>query len=143
MDLLQMLNDNRHLKWGDPDNPEDDDAVVYLCWDAAQEIKNLRAAIEAKDAEIATVKDRARRAAQILIESIGAPGPENVDETAARAVDRIAEQDRIIKAWEEEKIRWAWDLNGEIVVDLLTSNGTYSTHTTPAEAYAALEKDGE
>ena len=46
MDLLQMLNDNQHLQWGDPDNPDDDDAVVYLCSAAADEITTLRARLD-------------------------------------------------------------------------------------------------
>jgi vacuolar-type H+-ATPase subunit I/STV1 len=40
-------------------------------------------------AELAEARDLARRAAQMLIEEIGAPGPENVDETATRAVATI------------------------------------------------------
>jgi hypothetical protein len=39
--------------------------------------------------ELSEAKHRSRRAAQILIEEIGAPGPENVDETAVRAVAEI------------------------------------------------------
>ena len=46
MDLLQMLNDSQPLKWGDPDSPEDDDAVVYLCSAAADEITTLRARLD-------------------------------------------------------------------------------------------------
>jgi hypothetical protein len=52
-------------------------------------IDKLNEDITRLTAELAEVKDRARRAAQILIEEIGAPGPENVDETATRAVATI------------------------------------------------------
>ena len=41
-----MLNDSQPLKWGDPDSPEDDDAVVYLCSAAADEITTLRASLD-------------------------------------------------------------------------------------------------
>ena len=44
-DLLTRLLNNRLLKWGDPDKPDDDDAVVYLCWDAAQVITRLTTAL--------------------------------------------------------------------------------------------------
>ena len=42
MDLLEMLNRNRDLMWGDPDKPDDDEAVVHLCALAADEIVELR-----------------------------------------------------------------------------------------------------
>jgi FtsZ-binding cell division protein ZapB len=45
--------------------------------------------IDRLTAELAEARDLARRAAQMLIEEIGAPGPENVDETATRAVATI------------------------------------------------------
>jgi FtsZ-binding cell division protein ZapB len=51
--------------------------------------KRLREENECLIAELAEARDLARRAAQMLIEEIGAPGPENVDETATRAVATI------------------------------------------------------
>lgn len=50
--------------------------------DVQERIKELRT-------ELAERKATARRAAQMLIEEVGAPGPENVDETAVRAVNKI------------------------------------------------------
>jgi hypothetical protein len=49
----------------------------------------MRERCEAAEREVAERKAIARRAAQMLIEEIGAPGPENVDETAVRAVNKI------------------------------------------------------
>lgn len=66
MDLLEMLNRNRDLMWGDPDKPDDDEAVVHLCALAADEITTLRATIEAKDAEIARLKMRVQQLRAII-----------------------------------------------------------------------------
>lgn len=44
-----------------------------------------------RDKRIAELEARCRKAAQILIECVGASGPDNVEEAAERAVKRIAE----------------------------------------------------
>jgi len=63
--------------------------------DGYQEIRDiLGMGLSTQASTLAAVRDlraRARRAAQILIEVIGAPGPEYVDETAQRAADVIRE----------------------------------------------------
>jgi hypothetical protein len=55
---------------------------------------------------IARYKDRARLAAQTLIEEVGSVGPENVDMTAERVVDiiqdlrgRLVERDQLLREW--------------------------------------------
>lgn len=61
-------------------------------------ISEQAARIAGLEAQLDRVKDRARIAAQTLIAKIGAPGPENVDETAARAADRIVELEAMLGA---------------------------------------------
>ena len=47
MDLIEELNKHRHLKWGDPDRPDDDEAVVYLCAEAADELARAKTLLKA------------------------------------------------------------------------------------------------
>ena len=61
------------------------------------------ATIAAKDAEIASLRDRLRDTAQILIAEVGATGPADAEEVARKAVSQIARltdanrhQDKII-----------------------------------------------
>ena len=76
MKLLAELTKSRHLKWGDPDKPDDEDAVVYLCALAADEITRLREELEKSVAyELAsrTLTDVANRradAAEARVEEI-------------------------------------------------------------------------
>jgi hypothetical protein len=46
MNLLAELAKSRHLKWGDPERPEDEDSVMYLCALADDEIVRLREKLE-------------------------------------------------------------------------------------------------
>jgi len=48
------------------------------------------ATIAAKDAEIASLRDRLRDTAQILIAEVGATGPADAEEVARKAVSQIA-----------------------------------------------------
>ncbi len=48
------------------------------------------AAIATKDAEIASLRDRLRDTAQILIAEVGATGPADAEEVARKAVSQIA-----------------------------------------------------
>ena len=63
-------------------------------------------------------------------------------EQHAREVARLR---RIIMAWEDERIWLAWDdYRGAKQLRTLTADKCrVLRHNTPAEAYAALEKDGE
>lgn len=50
-----------------------------------------------KDARIAELEARCREVAQLLIAEIGASGPEDIDTTAARAANRIAALEEMLK----------------------------------------------
>jgi hypothetical protein len=62
-----------------------DDCVV-----AADDIHSLRMKVSGKDAEIASLRDRLRDTAQILIAEVGATGPADAEEFARKAVSQIA-----------------------------------------------------
>lgn len=52
------------------------------------DVKSVEA-LQCAQEELAEAKSRARKAAQTLIDTIGASGPENVEETAERAAKEI------------------------------------------------------
>ena len=87
MDLLKELNKYRHLKWGDPDN-HDEDAHVHLCAMAADRI----AALEAELAE-------ARVASNRLAASLSFCNDDMADLEAELAEARVS-------AWLDTKIEW-------------------------------------
>ncbi len=55
-----------------------------------QRTEQCTASNAAKDAEIASLRDRLRDTAQILIAEVGATGPADADEVARKAVSQIA-----------------------------------------------------
>jgi len=61
--------------------------VIYY---TENQIDDLRTVIGNKDAEIASLRDRLRDTAQILIAEVGATGPADAEEVARKAVSQIA-----------------------------------------------------
>ena len=70
-----------------------DDCVV-----AADDIHSLRMKVSGKDAEIASLRDRLRDTAQILIAEVGATGPADAEAVARKAVSQIARLREALKS---------------------------------------------
>ena len=70
-----------------------DDCVV-----AADDIHSLRMKVSGKDADIASLRDRLRDTAQILIAEVGATGPADAEEVARKAVSQIARLREALKS---------------------------------------------
>lgn len=89
--------DSPHVVWSDAGtHPGHDVAHVYNDGDAAF-IAIAREAMPALLAEVGRLKGRLRKTAQILIEEVGADGPMNAEDAAARAVRVLGEREEEVE----------------------------------------------
>jgi len=126
MNLLTELNKSRTLKWGDPDSTEDDDAVVYLCALAADEITRLTAdlktAMNERDAYLDGLTDLRAELARwkAAIEGLTPQGSEYVDdpERCAEAIrERCRYPKQVIGLRAENAALWELLSNMRIEID--------------------------
>ncbi len=119
MNLLDMLNANRHLKWGDPNREDDpdDDAVVYLCAKAADEIITLRAKVGTLEVQLFEQESTNRK-------------------LAAKVAALEAERDEAVgllrRAWDERAV---WPLDRPIP----DYNVMYASKDQSADIRAAID----
>ena len=78
--------------------------------DHLREVESLRA-------RVAELEAGRRLAAQTLIEIIGAPGPESIEETAARAMARLVLAERVIEELRPPRDLWLLDRVRALLVE--------------------------
>lgn len=120
MNLLNELRKHDHLKWGDPDNPDDEDAVVYLCKLAVEDITRLTAENAAlreyREEDAETIVNMAREIVALreyveIVTDGGTDYPETWDELQRLGIIvQVKPTPEFIDEWGDDADMWvlAW-----------------------------------